>query len=140
MLRKLASARDRTYFNQLLKDLDPWIPTIRALRPRLTWRQLSAYLRTRDFDWAPDRLRKACARMVKEKLLDPTLMGRTKFATHSSRIESTISGILAASPELSLRDIARLLKEMGEKTPRGGDVWQASTIKLYADRIRQQTV
>lgn len=139
MLRKLASGRDRTYFNRLLKDLDPWIPTIRALRPRLTWAQLSAYLRTRGIDWPADRLRKACARLVKEKLLDAVLLDRTKFSTHSSRIESTISGILAADPDLSLRDIARLLQEMGEKTPRGGDIWQASTIKLYADRIRPQT-
>lgn len=136
MLRKIAASRDRTYLNQLLKDAEPWIPAIRALRLRLTWPQVSSYLRARGSDWSADRLRGACDRLVRERLLDPAIMARSKAATHSERIESTIAGILAVNPSLSLREIARLLQDMGEKTPRGGDVWQASTIKLYVDRIQ----
>lgn len=129
MLRKLAAARDKTFLNALIKEAEPWIPTVRALRPRHTWRQVASYLRSRGMDWSHERLQRAAARLAREGLLDKALLKRAAPKTGDDRLASLVAAIATADPDLSLREIGAVLSKMGERPPRGGDVWQASTVK-----------
>lgn len=134
MLRKIASARDRTYLNALIKEAEPWIPTVRALRPRHTWRQVASYLRSRGLDWTHDRLQRAAARLAKEGLLDKALLRRAPTRAKDDRLATLVSAVAIADPSLSLREIGAVLSKMGERPPRGGDVWQASTVKHMLEK------
>lgn len=134
MLRKLAAARDKTFLNALIKEAEPWIPTVRALRPRHTWRQVASYLRSRGMDWTHERLQRAAARLAREGLLDKALLQRAPTKTGDDRLASLVSAVATADPDLSLREIGAVLAKMGERPPRGGDVWQASTVKHLLEK------
>lgn len=134
MLRKIASARDKTYLDGLIKEAGPWIPTVRALRPRHTWRQVASYLRSRGIDWTHDRLQRAAARLAKEGLLDKALLKRAPNKKGDDRLASLVSAVATADPSLSLREIGAVLSKMGERPPRGGDVWQASTVRYMLEK------
>lgn len=134
MLRKIASARDATYLNALIKESEPWIPTVRALRPRHTWRQVASYLRSRGLDWTHDRLQRAANRLAKEGLLDKALLKRAPNQKADTSLATLVVGIATADPDLSLRDIGDVLTRMGVRPPRLGDKWQASSIKYLLEK------
>lgn len=134
MLRKIASARDKTYLDNLIKEASPWIPTVRALRPRHTWRQVASYLRSRGLDWSHDRLQRAATRLANEGLLDKTLLKRAPMQKGDNSLATLVAGIATADPELSLRDIGGVLTTMGVRPPRLGDKWHASSVRYLLEK------
>jgi hypothetical protein len=134
MLRKLASARDATYLAALIKEAEAWIPTVRALRPRHTWRQIASYLRSRGLNWTHDRLQRAATRLAREGVLDKALLKRAPNQRRDATLATLVAGIATADPSLSLRDIGDVLTKMGVRPPRLGDKWQASSIKHLLDK------
>ncbi|PZR90885.1 MAG: DNA invertase [Stutzerimonas stutzeri] len=134
MLRKLAASRDATYLNALIKEAEPWIPTVRALRPKHTWRQVAAYLQSRGLEWSHARLQRAAGRLAKEGLLDKALLARAPNRKTDNSLPTLVAGIAAADPDLSLRDIGDVLSKMGIRPPRLGDKWQASSVRHMLEK------
>ena len=73
-LRKVAAARDETYFNQLNMTAEEWVPQVRRLRPDMPWEDLVRGIhgplpRGRP-DWTVERLTRAVKRYVLDGLLE----------------------------------------------------------------------
>jgi len=133
-IRRMANAWKEAHLAQVIETVDEWLPTVRQLRPRHRWDDVAAVLRGKGQEWQPDVLRKTVQRLVREGLAEAELMQRSPRQPDSERLLSMVAGIAIANPGMSLRDIARQLEQMRERTPRGGTSWSASSVKSLLDR------
>lgn len=133
-LRAIAAAREKTYLDQLLRETDNFLPVVKRLRPFNSWHDVAAVLNHAGQSWTVERLRRAVARLVREKLAPADLLARAPRRPVDDRLAAIVAGIALADPSLSLRQIAAQLEKMRERTPRGGAHWSPSSVKNLLDR------
>ncbi len=136
-LRKIATAREKTYLDQLVLTADAWLPVVRRLRPTHSWEDVVQILNNKGQAWTVERLRRAVGKMVSQRMADPALLRRSPRRPPDDRLMTLIAGIAIADPTLSLREIGAQLEAMRERTPRGGLEWKASSVKAQLDRARK---
>jgi len=136
-LTKIKVGTNRFHLDRLIQSADTWLPLVRQLRPSTPWPIVANALNARGQKWTVDRLKRAVARLVAEKMADPNLLGRAPRRPSSEHLVALVAGIALADPDLSLRDIAAQLERMRERAPRGGSTWQASTVNSLLDRATQ---
>lgn len=90
-------------------------------------------LNRRGHDWTVERLRRAVHRLVRERLAEKALLARSPRRAPEDDLMKLVAVIAIADPELSLRDIAAQLDQMGERPVRGGKKWQPSSVRDLRD-------
>jgi hypothetical protein len=136
-IRKLSQTRRKAYLDEIIATADRWMPTVRRMRPRHPWEDVTRVLNINGQEWTVERLRRAVGKMVLERMADPDLLKRSPPRSRDERLLTLVAGIAMADPNLSLRGIAAQLERMRERTPRGGGQWSASSVKQQLDRARQ---
>ncbi len=140
--RKVARARDESYFAKLEANAQEWVPLVRRHRPAMPWQDLTRIINARRDQGAPawtvERLRRAVSRFVREGLLPKTVLERARPAASNDRLLAIVAAIKGADPEITLQGIGQRLEEMRERTPRGRDKWQSSSVKMLVDRARER--
>ena len=140
--RKIAQARDEGYFGKLEANAQEWVPLVQRHRPDMPWQDLVRIINARRQQGAPawtvERLRRAVSRFVREGLLPKTVLERARTAATNDRLLAIVAAIKGADPEITLQGIGQRLEEMRERTPRGRDKWQPSSVKMLVDRAREQ--
>ncbi|PAU95432.1 recombinase family protein [Paracoccus salipaludis] len=140
--RKIAQARDDGYFGKLEANAQEWVPLVQRHRPDMPWQDLVRIINARRQQGAPawtvERLRRAVSRFVREGLLPKTVLERARTAATNDRLLAIVAAIKGADPEITLQGIGQRLEEMRERTPRGRDKWQPSSVKMLVDRAREQ--
>jgi hypothetical protein len=84
--------------------------------------------------WAPDRVKRAARRFVKDGMLDAAVMSRAPKAQPSDRLAAIVAAMVKANPKITLREIARALEQMRERSPSGAAQWFVSSVKMLKDR------
>lgn len=136
-IRAVSEARRRHYLDDLVASAQTWLPTVRRLRPHHSWDEVAQILNRHGHDWTVERLRRACHALVRERLAEPSLIGRSPRRPPEHRLMTLVAGIATADPGLTLIEIGQHLERMHERPPRGGRKWQASSVKALLDRARQ---
>lgn len=140
--RKIARARDEGYFAKLEASAQEWVPLVRRHRPDMPWQDLVRIINARRDQGAPawtvERLRRAVARFVREGLLPTSVLERARPAATNDRLLAIVAAIKGADPEITLQGIGQRLEQMRERTPRGRDKWQSSSVRMLVDRARKQ--
>ena len=141
-LRKVAAARDATYFTQLTDSAADWVPHVRRLRPAMPWQDVMRVINTNlapnQPPWTIARLIRATKRYIRDGFLPQTLLGRAAPAPGDDRLLAIVAAIAGAAPDLTLHAIATRLEAMRERTPRGAVKWQASSVRMLLERARAQ--
>ena len=139
-LRKVAAARDETYFNQLNMTAEEWVPQVRRLRPDIPWedlvRGIHGQLPRGRPDWTVERLTRAVKRYVLDGLLETRLLDRAKRSDTDDRLLAIVAGIAGAAPDMTLQAICDRLEAMRERTPRGRSRWQPSSVRMLLERAK----
>ncbi len=139
-LRKVAAARDETYFNQLNATAEEWVPQVRRLRPDMPWedlvRVINGQLPRGRLEWTVERLTRAAKRYVRDGLLEPHLLVRAKRSDADDRLLAIVAGIAGAAPDMTLQAICDRLEAMRERTPRGRNKWQPSSVRMLLERAK----
>ena len=134
-IRKASEARNRTYTEDVLANMDRWLPTVRRMRPNSTWDDVVRVLNQDGSPkWTVERLRRAVRRAVRERVAEPILLNRAPRNPPEDRLMLLVAGIAMANPDMSLREIGAQLEKMRERTPRGAPKWSASSVKHLLDQ------
>lgn len=136
-IRAISATRERAYLDELLASAHTWLPTVRQLRPQHSWDSVVHILNRRGYDWTVERLRRAVHRMVREKLAEPELLARSPRRGPEDHLMKLVAAIAIADPNLSLREIAAQLDQIGERPARGGRKWQPSSVRALLDEARR---
>lgn len=136
-IRAVSKARAKLYLDELISSAQTWLPTVRQMRPQHTWDNVVRVLNRRGHDWTVERLRRAVHRMVREKLAEPELLARSPRRGPEDYLMKLVAAITIADPDLSLRDIATQLDQMGERPARGGRKWQPSSVRHLLDEAHR---
>ena len=141
-IRKIAQAKDETIFTKLEANAQDWVPEVRRLRPGMAWEDVTAIINGRlpksARQWTQERLVRAAKRYVREGLLPPEVLVRSKPRPKDDRLLAVVAAIAGGSPDVTLQAIVDRLEAMREKTPRGKSKWQLSSVKMLVDRARAQ--
>ena len=136
-IKAVSKARQKLYIDELIASAQTWLPTVQQLRPKHSWENVVRVLNRRGHDWTVERLRRAVHRMVREKLADPELLVRSERRAPEDRLMTLVAAIDIADPDLSLRDIAGQLDQLGERPARGGGKWQPSSVRNLLEEARR---
>lgn len=136
-IRVVSKAREKLYLDELIASAQTWLPMVRQLRPQHSWDNVVRVLNRRGHDWTVERLRRAVHRMVREKLAEKELLIRSPRRAPEDHLMKLVAAIAIADPDLSLRDIASQLDQMGERPARGGKKWQPSSVRDLLDEARR---
>lgn len=146
---RIAAAHDRRRTAEVIRTMDLWAPTVRAMRPESPWEDVAAVLNRGGAErdgaglagrivWTVERLKRAVKRAAREGLIEETVLGRAPRRVGDDRLVALVGGIALANPDLTLRDIGAQLEAMRERTPRGGWRWAPSSVKNLLDRAREE--
>ena len=120
-LRKVGRARDETYFNQLNMTAEECVPQVRRLRPDMPLedlvRVINGHLPRGRPHWTVERLTRAEKRYIRDGLLEPRLLDRTKRFGAIDRLLAIVAGIKGAAPDMTLKSIWDGLEAMRETAP-----------------------
>src|SRR5215218_7877892 len=136
-IRKITLAREKVYVDDLIAGADRWMPTVRRMRPQHPWEDVIRALAHNGQSWTVARLRRAVGKLVAQHMADPALLRPAPRKNPEDRLMALIAGIAMTDPSLSLRQIGAQLERMRERTPRGGLIWSASSVKKQLDRARK---
>jgi hypothetical protein len=136
-IRAASAARQNVYIGDLIASASNWLPTVQRMRPQHSWDDVVRVLANKGQPWTIEKLRRAVHRLVREKMAAPELIQRSPRRPPENRLMTLVAGIAIADPDLSLREIAAQLDRMRERTPRGGRVWAASSVKALLDQARR---
>ena len=136
-VRRAAMARHRVYLGELIHKAETFLPIVRQMRPDHSWEDVVRVLNARGQRWTTQSLRRAVKCLIAEKIAEPDLLGKAGRRPQDDRLMTLIAGIAISNPALSLRDIGGQLESMGERTPRGGVRWTASSVKFQLDKARK---
>jgi hypothetical protein len=129
-IRKARARRDAARLENLVAQLDSWLPTVRRMRPDQPWGDVVRVLNQNGTEnWTVERLRRTVQRLVSEGILEAGLLERAKPQQGDDRLVRLVAGITAAAPERTLQQIAAQLEAMNERTPRGGTRWHPSSVR-----------
>jgi DNA invertase Pin-like site-specific DNA recombinase len=138
-IRKVRASRDAAHLDNVLTQLDSWLPTVRRMRPDQPWGDVVRVLnRGHNARWTVERLRRTVRRLVSEGMIEAILLARAGRLRGDDRLARLVAGIKAAAPERTLQQIAAQLEMMRERTPRGGTRWHPSSVKhllVRAERL-----
>lgn len=136
--RKLARARDESYFAKLEGAAEDWLPLVRRYRPAMAWDDLARLINARRREgtpaWSVERLRRAVKRFVLDGLIEKRVLDRAPRREEDDRLLAIVAAIKATDPEITLQQICARLEAMRERTPRGKSTWQPSSVKMLLDR------
>ncbi|GAC1045935.1 recombinase family protein [Rhizobium sp. No.120] len=136
-IKAVSKAREKLYLDELISSAQTWLPTVRQLRPQHSWDNVVRVLNRRGHNWTVERLRRAVHRMVREKLAEAVLLARSPRRPPEDHLMKLVAAIAIADPNLSLREIAAQLDQMGERPARGGRKWQASSVRALLDEAHR---
>lgn len=140
-IRKIGRARDESFFSKLDETSTQWVPEVRRLRPALPWedvvRAVNARLPAAAPAWTRERLIRAVKRYVQDGLLPSAVLERAPRKQASDRQMALVAGIAGGREDITLEEIAARLEQMRERTPRGRDKWQVSSVKMLLDRAKR---
>lgn len=146
-LRTLKAAQETHHDEEAIRKTAIILPMVHHMRPGLPWsrvvRALNADERTRRPDgspWTDGVLRRAIKRLVGAGLASADLLERTGRGPDDQRLVRIVAGIAAAEAGLTLDEIGRRLRVMGESTPRGGLRWSPSSVKNLLDRAKSMNL
>ena len=138
-IRAAREARNKVHLEQILAEMDGWLPTVRKHRPATPWGDVVRMLNadgTRK--WTAERLRRTVKRLAAEGIVERTLLDHAPRRNADDHLVVLVAAIAAANPELTSRQIASQLQSMHERTPRGGTRWHPSSVRnllAHAGRI-----
>lgn len=136
--RKIARARDESYFAKLDAAAEDWVPLVRRHRPDMPWDDLVRLINARRREgtplWTVERLRRAVGRFVQDGLIEGHVLDRAPRREEDDRLLAIVAAIKGADPQMTLKDICSRLEAMRERTPRGKSSWQPSSVKMLLDR------
>ena len=139
-LRKVAAARDEGYFNQLTANATDWVPVVRRLRPGMPWEDVVRIINTAlprgSTPWSVERLTRATRRYVRDGFLPPEVLTRAPRAETDDRLLAIVAAIKGADPAITLQAICDRLESMRERTARGRNKWQPSSVRLLLERAQ----
>ncbi|MBB2688454.1 UNVERIFIED_ORG: DNA invertase Pin-like site-specific DNA recombinase [Rhizobium etli] len=136
-IKAISQAREKLYLDELIASAQTWLPMVRQLRPQHSWDNVVRVLNRRGHDWTVERLRRAVHRMVREKLAEKELLARSPRRAPEDYLMKLVAAIAIADPNLSLRDIAAQLDQMGERPVRSGRKWQPSSVRVLLDEAHR---
>jgi len=136
-IKAVSKAREKRYLDELIASAQTWLPMVRQLRPQHSWDNVVRVLNRRGHDWTVERLRRAVHRLVREKLAEKDLLARSPRRAPEDHLMKLVAAIAIADPDLSLRDIAAQLDQMGERPVRGGKKWQPSSVRDLLDEAHR---
>jgi DNA invertase Pin-like site-specific DNA recombinase len=145
-IKKLSDAKKASYLASLVETADSWLPIVRKFRPHLPWgdvmRRLNAALPAGMPRWSEERLIRAVKRLVAEGMAEPELLhlpvNLTRFTPgQTENLTIMIAGMKQHEPEITLREIARRLESMKQRTPRGGHEWKPGSVAHLLERARK---
>lgn len=136
-IKAVSKAREKLYLDELIASAQTWLPLVRQLRPQHSWDNVVRVLNRRGHDWTVERLRRAVHRLVREKLAEKELLTRSPRRAPEDHLMKLVAAIAIADPDLSLRDIAAQLDQMGERPVRGGKKWQPSSVRDLLDEAHR---
>jgi len=137
-LKAVARARDDHFFDEINAKADEWLPAVRRMRPDKSWQAVADTINRQhpapSKPWSPDRVKRAARRFVKDGMLDAAVMSRAPKAQPSDRLAAIVAAMVKANPKITLREIARALEQMRERSPSGAAQWSVSSVKMLKDR------
>lgn len=139
-LRKVAAARDETYFNRLNATAGEWVPHVRRLRPGMAWEDVLRIINgalPSDRLWTQSRLLRAVKSYVRDGFLPTMVLGRAGQREKDDRLPAIVAAIKGADPTITLQAIGNRLEAMRERTPRGRASWQPSSVKMLLRRAER---
>jgi DNA invertase Pin-like site-specific DNA recombinase len=137
-IRKIRDARAEGYFTALQETAEDWVPVVRRMRPHAPWEDVLSVINARlqqDRHWTMRRLLRAVHFYVRDRLLPEEVTGRAA-PRREDRLPAIVGGIHMTDPALTLVEIGARLEAMRERTPRGGQKWSVSSVKLQLDRAK----
>jgi DNA invertase Pin-like site-specific DNA recombinase len=139
-LRKVAEARDETYFNRLNATAGEWVPHVRRLRPDMAWEDVLRIINgalPSDRLWTQSRLLRAVKSYVRDGFLPTMVLGRAGQREKDDRLPAIVAAIKGADPTITLQAICNRLEAMRERTPRGRASCQPSSVKMLLERAER---
>jgi DNA invertase Pin-like site-specific DNA recombinase len=133
-IAKVQASRSATLTGRVVDGSKAWLPTVQRLRPTTTWGDVARALNEDGGGWSVERLRRSVRLLVREGLASELLLGRAMPASNSERLVGLVRGMLLSGPDRTFTEIAAMLEKMGERTPRGGTRWHASSVRHLLDR------
>lgn len=144
-LEKARQGREAARDDLIVRHAQDFLPTVEALRPAAPWEQvvraLTAAGKPRPWDrkpWTPNSLIRAVRRLAAAGLVRPDVLDPAPKRIDSDDLMLMVAGLARSEPSLTLDGIARRLKAMGQRTPRGGLRWSRSSVKHLLDRAKQE--
>ncbi|WP_108502610.1 recombinase family protein [Paracoccus indicus] len=139
-LRKIRLARQDGYMERLGHTASEWVPQVRRLRPHMAWddvlRVINASL-PRDRKWTQTRLLRAVRAYVRDGFLPSEVLERAARRVGDDRLLTIVAAIKGADPDITLQGICDRLESMRERTPRGRNKWQPSSVNMLLTRARK---
>ena len=139
-IRKLRLARLNAYLDRLGDSAVDWVPYVRRLRPHMAWEDVVRVINAPlppDRRWSQSRLLRAVRAYVHDGLLPDTVLGRAPRRDSDDRLPALIAAIRGADPDITLQAICDRLEAMRERTPRGRNRWQPSSVRMLLARARR---
>ena len=138
-IRKVRASRDAAHLDNVLVQLDTWLPTVRRMRPNQPWGDVVRVLnRGQAGQWTAERLRRTVRRLVAEGIVEASLLERARPQPADDRLLRLVAGIKTAAPDRTLQQIAAQLETMRERTLRGGTRWHPSSVKHLLDKAERR--
>ena len=123
------AARKERYRQRVLAGMNEWLPLVQELRPLSNWKDVARYVTQRTgVDWSEERLRRTVTFLVLEGIVDNTVLGHAPMRRSDRVTDHLIPLVKALSKGRTLAAVASELEKMGERTPKGGTRWHASSV------------
>jgi DNA invertase Pin-like site-specific DNA recombinase len=145
-LAKIRRARRTTRLADLLPGAEEWLPTVRRLRPQISWPavliEVNNALPAGRRPFTRSRLISAVRLLVAQHLTDPRLLGRAPRQRNRKRDHARHAAIQAAAaivagrPDITLKNLAAELTRLRHLPPRGGITWAPSSVKALLESAR----
>ena len=130
MIQRIKAKVAENYLNDLLASADSWLPVVRRMRPMHSWQETAKVLRAEcGITWSVERLRRSTKRLIAAGVVDIGLMKQAKPAHAPYTTGHLVPLVQALAPGRTMAQVAAQLEAMGERTPRGGHRWHASSVR-----------
>lgn len=129
MIAKITAIKRERAKAKLLAGVNRWLPTVRRMRPLHTWAETAGVISGETKEaWSTERLRRSVKRLVELGQIDADVMKQAPPKPNANISHHLVPLIKALAPGRTLASIAAELERMGERTPRGGLRWHASSV------------
>lgn len=132
-LRKIGLARHDGYMERLADTAPEWVPHVRRLRPGMAWEDVLRVINAplpQPGHWTMPRLLRATKAYVRDGFLPAVVLTRAARRTGDDRLPAIVAAIKSADPGITLRAICETLEAMRERSPRGRQRWQPSSVRM----------